>query len=98
MTIFARLASIIRRPRRESQPGDIVLLANPGSEAEAELWRDVLAQWGIPALVRNRSATAYLHLGDDFEVFVLQQDLAEARQLVGLDGGSPDTPPTRPLT
>ena len=87
-----RLSSIFRRPPAGPTPDDVVLLGNPGSEAEAELWRNILAQWGIAALVRNRSATAYLHLGDDFEVFVRRDDLDEARQLVGLDPHPPDDP------
>ena len=85
MSVFVRLAALVRRPPAEPSAGDVVLLGNPAGEAEAELWRNILAQWGIAALVRNRSATAYLHLGDDFEVFVRRDDLDEARQLVGLD-------------
>jgi hypothetical protein len=92
MRILQRLSTIFRRPPHDPEPGDVVLLGNPGSEAEAELWRNILAQWGIAALVRNRSATAYLHLGDDFEVFVRRDDLDEARQLVGLEPPPPDDP------
>lgn len=92
MSVFARVAAVFRRTPRDPEPGDVVLLGNPAGEAEAELWRNILAQWGIAALVRNRSATAYLHLGDDFEVFVRRDDLDEARQLVGLDPHPPDDP------
>lgn len=89
MSVFDRLSDIFRRPTRDPEPGDIVLLGNPESEAEAELWRDILAQWGIAALVRNRSATAYLHFADNYEVLIRHQDLEEARQLVGLVDGPP---------
>lgn len=84
MSVFERIAAIFRRPQRDPEPGDLVLLGNPDSEAEAELWRNILAQWGIPTLVRNRSATAYLHFADNYEVLVRHDDLEEARQLVGL--------------
>jgi hypothetical protein len=84
MSVLDRLTAIFRRPPRHRQPDDIVLLGKPDSEAEAELWRNILAQWGIAALVRNRSATAYLHFADNYEVLVRHEDLEEARQLVGL--------------
>lgn len=84
MSVLARIAGIFRRLPPDPQPDDIVLLGNPESEAEAELWRGILAQWGIVALVRNRSATAYLQFADHYEVLVRHDNLEEARQLVGL--------------
>ena len=93
MSVLDRLTAIFRRPARDPEPDDLVLLGNPESEAEAELWRNILAQWGIAALVRNRSATAYLHFADNYEVLVRHDDLDEARQLVGLEDQTPASLP-----
>jgi hypothetical protein len=69
-------------PRRASNDDDLALLGEPDSEAEAELWRNILEQWGIRCLVRNVSVTAYLRMGDSFQVWVLQRDLEDARSLI----------------
>ena len=69
-------------PRRAANDDDLVLLGEPHSEAEAALWRNILEQWGIRCLVRNVSVTAYLRMGDSFQVWVLQRDLEEARSLI----------------
>jgi hypothetical protein len=89
MDAVRRLREIFLLRRSEPGPEDPVLLGRPDGEGEAMLWKNILEQWGIHALVRNVSATAYLRLGDLFEVWVLQRDLEEARQLVGIAGVHP---------
>jgi hypothetical protein len=95
MNALQRLRGIFLPSRAESGPDDLVLLGRPGGEGEALLWQNILSQWGIQALVRNVSATAYLSLGDFFEVWVLQRDLEEALQLVG-PSAAREIPPTDP--
>jgi hypothetical protein len=72
-------------PDAEPAPEDLVLLGAPGGEAVAGLWRNLLEQRGIHALVKNVSSLAHLRMGDQFEVYVLYRDLAEARSILGLD-------------
>lgn len=86
MDALRRLRAMFLPDRADPGPEDLALLGRPDGEGEALLWQDILRQWGIHSLVRNVSATAYLSLADRFEVWVLQQDLDEARQLVGLSG------------
>lgn len=62
-----------------------MLLGRPAGEAEAELWRNILLQWGVRCLIKNVSVLAYMHSGADlFQVWVLRQDLEEARALLGV--------------
>jgi hypothetical protein len=92
MNPIRRVLDAMFGPAASPGPDDLVLLGEPSGEAEAELWRNILAQWGVHCLVKNVSATAYLRLGDQFLVYVLQQDLEYARELVGLAprAASPD--------
>jgi hypothetical protein len=76
-------------PKRPPSDDDLVLLGEPSSEAEAELWRNILEQWGIRCLVRNVSVTAYIRMGDSFQVWVLKRDLEEAKSLTA-GGSGPD--------
>ena len=80
-------------PRRQAGEGDLALLGDPASEAEAELWRNILEQWGVRCLIKNTSATAYLRLGDAYQVWVLHEDLEEASSLI-FGGRAPSVPPT----
>jgi hypothetical protein len=83
---------------REPGPDDLVLLGRPEGEAEAELWKNILAQWGVPALVKNVSALAYIRLGDLYEVWVLQKDLEYALSLLNQEPSHTPTeqaPPDR---
>jgi len=82
-----RLFRLFASPASEPRPDDLVLLGRPTSEAEAELWRNILSQWGVHSLIKNVSALAYIRLGDMFEVWVLQHDLEYALELVGLGDG-----------
>ena len=90
MDAVRRLRELFLLKKADPGPDDPVLLGRPDGEGEALLWKNILEQWGIHALVRNVSATAYLRLGDLFEVWVLQRDLEEARQLVGIGVPQPD--------
>jgi hypothetical protein len=65
-----------------------VLLGRPDGEPIAELWRNMLEQRGIYSLTRNVSAPAHIRMADRFEVYVLQRDLEDARDLLCLDADS----------
>ena len=95
MDAVRRLRELFLLKKPNPGPDDPVLLGRPDGEGEALLWQNILEQWGIHALVRNVSATAYLRLGDLFEVWVLRRDLEEARQLVGIGAAQadPENPP-----
>jgi hypothetical protein len=74
----------------DGRRGGLALVGRPQGEAEAELWRDILGQWGVTCLVKNVSALAYTSTGDMFEVWVREEDEEYARELLGLgegDGG-----------
>lgn len=82
--------------RGDPQPDDLVLLGRPSGEPEAELWRNILMQWGVHCLIKNVSALAYMHSGADIlQVWVLQRDEEYARELLSLgeDGTVADATP-----
>jgi hypothetical protein len=81
------------RTRREE---GLIIIARTTSEGEAALWRDILNQWGIPCIVRDRSALAYLHAGGAFELSVRIEDEDHARQLIGPIPPSTPDPDPRP--
>ncbi len=81
-------------PRGEPGPDDLVLLGRPDSEAEAALWRDILLQWGVPSLIKNVGALAYMHSGaEQCQVWVLQRDEESARELLNLRADGTVTEP-----
>jgi hypothetical protein len=89
MNMLRRLSErVFGVPKRPPSDDDLVLLGVPDSEAEAVLWSNILEQWGIRCLVRNVSVTAYLRMGDSFQVWVLQRDFEEARALIEGDAPS----------
>jgi len=86
MNPLRRLLDAFFPPRAET-PDDLVLLGRPQSEAEAELWRNILSQWGVLCLIKNVSALAYTRVGDMFEVWVRRDDAEYGRELLGLGDG-----------
>ncbi len=58
-------------------------------EPEAEMWREVLANRGILAMVKNMSALSYawgratLPAANHFDLFVKHSDLTRARAILG---------------
>lgn len=68
---------------------NIVVLGLAENELEANIWRDVLLQEGIPSLTRERDAMRgrFQTAPQPFsvEVLVKQSDLAVARELIRLD-------------
>ncbi len=68
---------------------DLVVLGEPQSEAEAEVWQSKLEAFGIPCVVRNKNPLAYL--GSNwvgmYEVQVRARDIDRASELLGLAQG-----------
>ena len=64
-----------------------VLLGVPGDPATAALWQDMLKQQDIRCMVRDGGALGGLTGMDTpkMEVYVLEADLARARQVVGVE-------------
>lgn len=81
-------------PDRLPSPDALVLLASPEGEPEAMILRDILADAGIRALVKNRDAVSVNAGGMGgwwaFEIWVLRRDLARARDIIGAPADSPD--------
>lgn len=89
------LNRILRRrdpaaPARLPSPDALVLLAKPEGEPEAMIIRDILADAGIRALVKNRDAVSVNAGGMGpwwaFEIWVLRRDLLRARDIIGAPG------------
>lgn len=71
----------------------IVMLVGALSEPEAEMWRELLAEDGLVAMVKYTGALGgYGYRGGsrDFDLFVKQSDLTRARQILApkLDPGA----------
>ena len=65
---------------------DPVLLAEPDGEMVAGMWQGILEQRGINSMIKNVNGIAHLRGGVPmFEMYVRHGDLAEARELLGLD-------------
>ena len=63
----------------------VVKLVGALSEPEAEMWRELLAEDGLIAMVKYTGALGgYGYRGGtrDFDLFVKQSDLARARQIL----------------
>lgn len=67
----------------DESPDDLVILGETDGEPIAELWRNLLEQRGIRALVRN--VGPHVHMATRFRVYVLRRDEPEAREILGLD-------------
>ena len=80
-----------KRPVPEGRPSGrkpgIALLATANGRGEAEVWESKLRAAGIPCIVRNTAATAYLQadlpFGGPFEVYVPGTALVRARDVLG---------------
>ncbi len=70
-----------------SSDDPIVKLVGALSEPEAEMWRELLANDGIVAMVKYLGAlggqTQRRGLTNDFDLFVKQSDLERAREVLG---------------
>lgn len=67
----------------------MVLLARPGADAVAGMWREMLARKGIHALVKNRDALSAQYNAPGpwwaYEIHVLNRDLERAREILGIE-------------
>jgi hypothetical protein len=74
---------VIWRRRREPDPGDLVKIASAGNQAVAEMWREVLANEGIPALARIAGPlTAYATFASPHDLLVAAGDAERAREIL----------------
>jgi hypothetical protein len=71
-------------PPPEPAPGEIVVLTGADDEATAGLYRNLLEQHGIPCVLQNTSASAYLRFGQSWEVRVRYKDVARATEILDL--------------
>jgi hypothetical protein len=83
MPSFLNLVQRIFGERHSDAPDDLVLLGETDGEPIAELWRNLLEQRGIRALVRN--VGPHVHMAIRFHVYVLRRDEADAREILGLN-------------
>ena len=63
-----------------------VRLVGALSEPEAEMWREALANEGIPSASKNTDGVAVAYSassGQSIDLFVKQSDLARARETLG---------------
>ncbi len=80
-------------PVRLPSPDELVLVARPNGEPEAEFLRQMLENEGIPCLVRNRDAASARAGGGGpfwaYDICVLRKDLRRAREALAIGPGSP---------
>ena len=76
-------------PSRLPSPDALVLVTRPNGEPEAQLFRQLLEQNGVRAMVKNRDAASAQAGGMGppwaYELWVLRKDLRRARELLDLD-------------
>jgi hypothetical protein len=96
MSIISRIADRLRggrpdEPRRLERPDSLVLLTRPHGEPQAQLFRDMLDEHGIRAMVKNVDALSAEAGGMGppwaYELWVLRKDLRRAREVLDLSGG-----------
>jgi hypothetical protein len=77
------------RPQRLPSPDELVLLAEPNGEGEAQLFHDMLEQQGIRSMIKNTDASSARAGGMGpawaYELWVLRKDLLRGREILGLD-------------
>jgi len=96
MSIFSRLFDWLPgrtpadAPPRLPSPDDLVLVAAPNGEAEAQLFHDMLEQQGIRSMIKNTDAASARAGGMGppwaYELWVLRKNLQRGRQILGIDG------------
>jgi Putative prokaryotic signal transducing protein len=76
-------------PARLPSRDELVLVARPNGEIEAQLLRQMLAAEGVHAMVKNRDAVSAESGGMGppwaYELWVLRKDLRRAREIIGED-------------
>jgi hypothetical protein len=94
--MFARLFGLhddADVPTRLPSPDELVVVAMPSGEPEAEMLREILGNEGVRAMVRNRdAATARGAIPGPwwgYELLVMRKDAARARAILG-DGDDPE--------
>jgi hypothetical protein len=95
MGIISRILGWLARrpddgaPVRLPSPDELVLLARPHGEPEAQLLRQMLAAEGIHAMVKNRDAVSAESGGMGppwaYELWVLRRDVRRSREIIGDD-------------
>jgi hypothetical protein len=77
------------------QKDEMVVIAQPQSEGEAQMMKERLERQGVPAMVQNRdAAAAYGSIGLAYFVYVMMQDQDRAREALNpvypgtIDGGA----------
>jgi hypothetical protein len=77
-------------PPRLRRPDELVLLARPSGEPEAQMLRELLAQQGVQSLVKNLDPVSAQSGGMGppwaYELWVLRRDLRRAREIIGSGG------------
>ena len=75
-------------PSRLPSPDALALVTRPSGEPEAQLFRQILEQNGIRAMVKNRDAASAQAGGmgppSAYELWVLRKDLRRARETLDL--------------
>ena len=75
-------------PSRLPSPDALALVTRPSGEPEAQLFRQILEQNGIRAMVKNRDAASAQAGGMGppwaYELWVLRKDLRRARETLDL--------------
>lgn len=87
MNPLRRILHAVTGPPRERTyaPDDSIPAGYPDNEIEAELWRSILEQNGIPSAIIGPAGLAMYGLVDsEIRLEVLYRDLAEARELLAL--------------
>ena len=76
-------------PSRLPSPDALALVTRPAGEPEAQLFREILEQHGIHAMVKNRDAASAQAGGMGppwaYELWVLRKDLRRAREALNID-------------
>jgi hypothetical protein len=86
MNILTRLRNVFLPEKRPLGPDDVVDLAESDSEAELQLWHDILRRNAVEAVVVNPpSSLIYGGAFNAGRIKVRNKDLAKARELLGFD-------------
>ena len=82
------VADFIARVFGRKRDTDMVAIAQPQSEAEAQMMRERLERAGVPAMVQNRdtASAVYGSMGIAYIVWVMAGDANRAREELDLPG------------
>jgi len=87
VSLRSRIRRLLRLSQPAPDPDEVVPVALPEGEEVGALWRGMLEQQGIPAMLRDVSPLyrGYMNWAAECELCVRRRDIERARAILGVN-------------